>query len=345
MSTVRRPGEDIASAAPARTGLRARLRAWRGRQLARLIARIPPVRPEALPVSFDRRRIYVLPTGFGLFFTAVLAAILVGALNYNNNPAMLLGLLLGGAGLTSLFAAHLQLSGLRVVAVSGDPVPAGRPMTLRLHARAEPGRERRGLRVGCAATGETWLSLAQGAGEAVLSWPTERRGLHVLPRLRIATTRPLGMAIAWSYVHPATPVLVYPTPEAHGPPLPEGAGDRAQARLHPAGDDLHHLRNYRRGDARRAIAWKPSARRDVLLVREYEQPKGADVDLDWDSLGALGHEARIRRLARWVDEAERDGRRYRLRLPGSSPLGPDHGDAHRHACLRALALLPEGADA
>ena len=45
-----------------------------------------------------------------------------------------------------------------------------------------------------------------------------------------------------------------------------GAGDAAQARLHPAGDDVHHLRAYRRGDSRRAIAWKPSARRGALLA-------------------------------------------------------------------------------
>ena len=100
------------------------------------------------------------------------------------------------------------------------------------------------------------------------------------------------------------------------------------------------MRPYRRGDARRAIAWKPSARRDTLMVREYEQPVGADVVLDWRQLSGLDHEARIQRLARWVDEAEREGRRYRLDLPGQASLGPAAGALQRHACLRALALLP-----
>ena len=35
-----------------------------------------------------------------------------------------------------------------------------------------------------------------------------------------------------------------------------------------------------------------------------------------------------------------EGRRYRLRLPAHADLGPGQGPAHRHACLRALALLP-----
>lgn len=308
------------------------------RKTLELLAR--PRQPETLPVAFDRRRIYILPTAFGLFFIVLLTTMGIGALNYNNNPALLLCLLLGGAANTSLIAAHLQLSGLRIVAVDAEPVPAGAPLAMRVHARAQPGRERRGLRVEYSDAAGT-LSLDDGAGEAHLSLPTSVRGWYELERLRISTIRPLGFARAWSYVWPGEPLLVYPAPEASGPPLPEGRGDEARARLHPAGDDVHHLRAYRRGDARRAIAWKPSARRDTLLVREYEQPQGADVLLSWRDSATLAYEDRIRRLARWVDEAERDGRRYRLELPAQPAIGPARGAAHRHACLRALALLPQ----
>lgn len=298
-----------------------------------------PRQPEALPVMLDRHRVYVLPTRFGLFFALLLLAMGLGALNYNNNPALLLALLLAGAANASLVAAHLQLSGLQLSAIGAEPVAAGMPLELRVHARAPRGRERRGLRVetgGVAAT----LSLADGEGQATLLLPTTQRGWFDPERLRLSTTRPLGLALAWAYAWPDTPLLVYPAPETHGPPLPQGSGAAAASRLNPAGDDVHHLRAYRRGDPRRAIAWKPSARRDTLLVREYEQPQGSDVMLDWNALPALDAEARIRRLARWVDEAERESRRYRLVLPGQAVLGPASGNPHRHACLRALALLP-----
>lgn len=317
------------------------LRAWR--EAARRWAR--PRAAESLPVAFHRRRIYILPTGFGLFYAIALTAMLAGALNYNNNPALLLALLLGGAALASLIAAQLQLSGLVVTAVDAEPVPAGTPLVVRVHVRAPPGRVRRGLRLddeGRSDTAAAVMHLEQGHGECEWPLPTERRGLFELPRLRLWTTRPLGLARAWAYVWPETLLLVYPRPEDEGPPLPEGAGEQAQSRLHPSGDDVHHLRSYRSGDARRAIAWKASARRDQLLVREFEQPRGAEVVLDWVALAGLDEEARIARLARWVDEAERDGRRYGLRLPGQPALGPDRGEAHRHACLRALALMPHG---
>jgi uncharacterized protein (DUF58 family) len=309
----------------------------------RLLALARPREPEALPVRFDRRRIYVLPTRFGLFYALLTAAMVAGALNYNNNPALLLALLLVGAGMASLVSAQLQLSGLSIAALDAEPVPAGQPITLRVHAACGDARPRHGLRLDAAGIeGDARLALRDGAGQASLALPTSRRGWLDVPRLRVSTTWPLGLARAWAYAWTETPVLVYPAPEAMAPPLPQGTGDPATHRLHHAGDDIHHLRSYRPGDPPRTIAWKPSARRGTLLVREYEQPAGVDLMLDWADLPGLPTEPRIARLARWVEDAERDGRRYRLRLPGHPALGPDRGPAHRHACLRALALMPDG---
>ena len=81
-----------------------------------------PRAPETLPAQLTRHRIYVLPTASGLFFGLLLGAMLLGALNFNNNPALLLALLLAGAAQASLIAAHMQLSGLRVEAVAAEPV-------------------------------------------------------------------------------------------------------------------------------------------------------------------------------------------------------------------------------
>ncbi|KAB8198318.1 DUF58 domain-containing protein [Lysobacter maris] len=334
-----------ATGTPASLPDRIRIRANRWRLRALRWTR--PRDPEPLPAMFDRRRIYVLPTRFGLFFATLLAVMGMGALNYNNNPALLLSLLLGGVALASLIAAQLQLSGLEIIAVDAESVPAGTPLRLRVHARARPGRVRRGLQVdwelpqGPAAPGEV-LNLTAQRGEADIELPTRRRGWLDVPRLRISTTRPLGLARAWAYVWPVAPLLVYPAPESSGPALPDGRGEATRSRMKASGEDVHQLRDYRTGDARRAIAWKASARRGRLIVREYEQPLGAEVVLDWPSTSGLGYEQRIARLARWVDLAEREGRRYRLVVPGQAALGPDHGVQHRHACLRTLALMPHG---
>lgn len=303
-----------------------------------LLAR--PRSAESLPARLDRRRIYVLPTGFGLFLSTLLVAMLLGALNYNNNPALLLALALATTAMASAVFAHLQLSGLRLEAMSAEPVPAGAPIQLRLALARDDSRLRRGLRISHEQAITITSLLDSNQVEADLQLPTSARGWMDLSRIRVSTTQPLGLVRAWAWFWPDAPLLVYPAPEVNAPPLPDTGTHATRTRVHPLGDELQQLRPYRAGDARRAIAWKHSARRDSLLVREYERPLGTELVLDWQQLHALPHERRISRLARWVDDAEREGRRYQLRLPGNSPLGPASGDVHRHLCLRALALMP-----
>jgi uncharacterized protein (DUF58 family) len=297
---------------------------------------------EALPVTLDRRRVYVLPTPFGLFVGLLVGTMLLGALNYNNNPALLLALLLAATFMASLMASHLQLSGLRVDAITAEPVHAGAALQLQIALATTDRRPRVGLRLRADRQDALIPGLNGPAIIAEVAYPTKTRGWLQPGRIRLSTTQPLGVALAWSWVWPATPLLVYPAVEVDGPALPEPAGTSRQTRVDATGEELHHLRAYRPGDPRHTIAWKPSARRDVLLVREYEQPVGVEVTLDWTQLAPLTHEARIRRLTHWVELAERQARRYRLRLPGHPPIGPALGPTHRHQCLRALALLPLG---
>ncbi|HAI59156.1 MAG TPA: DUF58 domain-containing protein [Xanthomonadaceae bacterium] len=311
------------------------------------LARLPFVRgrqPEALPVTLDRKRIYVLPTRQGLLVGVILLAMLLGALNYNNNPGLLLAFLLLAVVHNGAVLAHLRLSGLSITALQAEPVHAGDTLQLRLRLTSGArSREGVGLRVG---HGPEVLVPASaeapgGDGELLLALPAPRRGLLELGRLRVSTTRPLGLARAWSWLRPAETLLVYPALEAQAPPLPgSSSADAARPRAQRSGEDTHHLRDYRSGDAPRQIAWKSSARLDRLLVREYEAGSAGDVELEWPALRHLPYEARIARLARWVVDAERAGRRYRLVLP-SGAIGPARGSEHRHACLRALALLPE----
>jgi uncharacterized protein (DUF58 family) len=221
-----------------------------------------------------------------------------------------------------------------------DPVFAGQPLRVRLRFDADGARERPGLEV-IGAGAYTLFSLAANAEhEAVLEIPTHRRGWLDAGRLRLSTVRPLGLARAWSWLRPDTRLLVYPALEALAPPLPEALGDGDSPRTRAHGEQPHHLREYRSGDMPRQIAWKASARADRLLVREYESAVARDIHLDWNALSELPHEARIRRLARWVVEAERSGSRFSLALP-TQRIAAGRGAEHRHLCLRALALMPD----
>jgi uncharacterized protein (DUF58 family) len=79
------------------------------------------------------------------------------------------------------------------------------------------------------------------------------------------------------------------------------------------------------------------------LVKEYSAV-GSDLRVfRYDALKSLKLEARLEQLARWIVDAEADGERYSLELPGTS-IKPGRGAHHRHRCLAVLATfgLDEG---
>ena len=103
------------------------------------------------------------------------------------------------------------------------------------------------------------------------------------------------------------------------------------------------MRSYQAGDAPQRLAWRQIARVDPalggpLLSKHFEGGAAAELCLDFDALEAqLGLEARLSRMTRWVLEAERRALPYGFRL-GPLRLAPALGEAHRAACLAALAL-------
>jgi len=293
---------------------------------------------EPLPIELHRRRIYVLPSGFGLFFAALLFTMLIGGLNYNNNPALLLTFLLASVVHTSLLQGFLDLRGVRLTDVSAEPVHAGKTARLRLRFERPERRPRRGIVVGRGES-RSVLDLIETSAETSLQVTTRRRGLLDVGRLLVETRQPLGMFRIWSWMHPRRQILVYPAPERDGPPLPSSQRLKGKQYRRGPGEHLHSLRDYRVGDPMRLVAWKRSAQAGHLLVREFEQPKGGEAVLDWNALAALDTETRISRLTRWLLEAEQLGLRSTLVLPASR-IGPGRGEQHAHACLRHLALLP-----
>jgi uncharacterized protein (DUF58 family) len=107
------------------------------------------------------------------------------------------------------------------------------------------------------------------------------------------------------------------------------------------------LRDYRRGDPVRWIAWKKSsltlATGTGLVTREPASSQSPDRWLDFEhatGLSGLDTEQRLSRLASWLMAAEQEaaavGRSYGLKLPGQViPCGS--GVHHLRTCLDALA--------
>ncbi|QNK00847.1 DUF58 domain-containing protein [Dyella telluris] len=312
-----------------------RFRLWAERRLPAL-TRFR--RRESLPIMLHRRRIYIVPTGFGGAFTVLLLVMLLGALNYTNNAALMLTCLLGATTSASMLVAFRSLNGLRLTSIRHGHAIAGEPMVLQLvftggdHAHASIHAEMDGQ-------AEAFSVGTHGEVVVSMSLPTEHRGWQPLPRIKLWSSWPLGLFLAWSWTHPDQSVLVWPRPETGGPPPVLPSDEGKQQRLHQ-GEDVAALRSYRAGDPQRHIAWKHSARHENLLVKDFEQPEAQEEwRLDWRQLSQLVPDMRIARLARWLGEAEAVGRPTSLWLPNED-IGLGHGRSHYAHCMNALARLP-----
>jgi len=325
-------------AAQANTTIRARLLAMAERRLPAL-TRLK--QPESLPVRLDRRRIYVLPTRFGLMFSAVLLVMMLGALNYNNNPALLLTCLLAAASYQSVFQAFRTLNRVELRSVQASPCFAGDMLQLSLHLHVDS-RVRHDLHLAFAGVDETFDLAEEGDNRVDLGLKSARRGWYRPGRMRLSSQYPFALFEVWSWLNPEFATLVYPRPESNPPPLPQSASRFETRTLRLDGDEMAALREYQPGDPLRGIAWKASARHESLLVKQFDQRVGAEVVLDFAALTGLEREARIARLTAWVVSAEAAQVSYALRLPGRR-IESGRGGAHRHRCLRELALMP-GAD-
>jgi uncharacterized protein (DUF58 family) len=319
------------------------------RTLALAERRLPALtrlkRAEALPIVLHRRRIYVVPSRFGLTFSLILMVMLLGALNYNNNPALLLTCLLGAAAYQSVFAGFRAMNRVELRSLQAQACSAGETLRLSLFFQA-PGPARHGLRLRLERAGndptteESVFDItADGKQTVETELAAPRRGLQRVGRIRVWSEYPFGLFHVWSWLNPDFFALIYPRAEMHAPPLPDAGGQAQAAAQRRSDDELGTLRDYHASDARRMIAWKASARHDHLLVKEFEQRRGQDIVLDWRTLDGLDFESRISRLAAWVVAAETSGTPYLLALPHAR-LGPASGAEHRHACLRELALMP-----
>ena len=298
--------------------------------------------PERGAIVLGHRRVYIVPSRLGLLFGGTLGILLVGSINYALSLGFALTFLLAGLGIAGMVQTARNLAQLAVRAGRCDPVFAGESAQFRLGLANGGEYDRPEILLRHVASGAQRV-VDVGAGsaiDAVLAVPTQRRGWLPLGRVMLETRFPLGLFRAWSYVEPDNRCLVYPRPEASAlPPLAQSA-QSGGARAHAQGsDDFSGLRGYQPSDSPRQVAWKAAARSQSMLTKQFAGDAVAELWFDFRDLPAsLGLEARLSRLAGWVLAAERAGAHYGLRLPGSE-LVPARGDAHRAACLEALALF------
>ena len=297
--------------------------------------------PRASQVRLNQRRIFIIPTRAGMAFGLALAPMLLVAINYQNSLAYALTFLLLAVFLVAILHTFRNLTGLTLKAAGGAPVFLGEQAHFRVTLESA-GRGHQAIALG-------WLPAplqvqdvpAQGGCDVELHLPTQRRGWLRPGRLRVESRFPLGLLVAWSWIDLDQTLLVYPQPVPGDLALTDGGADGdGEEGVHVLGtgsDDFQGLRAYQPGDSRRRLHWKAYSRGQGLFIKDFATLAGRDLWLDLERVdGDLEH--RLGLLCHWVLQFSARGQPFGLRL-GNICIEPDIGEAHRDACLRALALF------
>lgn len=281
-------------------------------------------------VELAQRRIYLLPTGRGLFVILTAIVLLLVGINYQLSLAFVVAFLLAGLMQAALLVSYRNLRGLIVRAGRSPRCKLGESLVFSI-ALVSPDRNRDGVSLAAQVEEPRKIiakhgprSVAADNTEVVpLAFTANRRGLVALQRIIVESRAPYGLVRAWSYVHFQWLGVVAPQPEIPPPPLPLFAGDNDGAALrnvHVA-HDPDSLRDYAAGDSLKRVAWKQVAKSGYWYTRTGDSGHRQEIELSWQAVSLTNTEARLSRMAAWLLRASNENCAYELTMPnGHLPL-------------------------
>jgi len=292
----------------------------------------------------ERKLPLIYPTvGFaGLLF--VLAAMWYAASSQNSAAVYLLLFALTAVFLVSIPHTLINLAGVTIALESVQPAFVGQEVSLPVEIMNGSRVTRHGIELALSSSSRRRRRIdyipANKAARVTLRFPAQQRGEHKVGTLCLTSIYPLGFIRFLKRFASSQSYIVYPNPSG-AVKLPATSVRRTDSRPitdFGEGDDFAGVRDYVPGESQRHIDWKAVARGQPLVTKQFAAEAEGVVHLDFSALRFADVEERLSQLALWVIEAERAGRPYGVRLPGTE-IPPAVGQLHFHECLRALSLF------
>ena len=286
------------------------------------------------------RRIYIVPTRWGILYAVMLIAMLVGSINYSLSLGYYVTFLLTSLGHIAMLHTWRNLAYLQIEVLHAKPVFAGDLAQVVLKISEPKNRARYAI---AAQFTDNSLLLDDIAANSTQIFPltliSKKRGILTIPRIRLHTEFPLCLFHAWAYVDNPFQLLVYPKPSENKLLQPESvdAGTKGTSHFSKGDEDFFGHKTYQVGDSPSRVDWKASSRGIGMLTKQYSGTGQSTLWLDWEVTYG-DNEARISQLTRWVIDAYAARQIYGLRLPKVT-LNPNDSEAHYHQALSALALF------
>lgn len=309
---------------------------WLARGIDRFIARKNPSYSKSFTIH--RNNIYILPSKPGWLFILALFAILSGAINYNNSLAYLLCFFLSSIGFITMLLTHNNLKNITIYPKYTTATFPGNEIEYHFLARAKDNNHHIALE-----TSENNVFSVSASNEAEFSIKerAKRRGKQRSDRFKLFSEFPLGLFHAWTQVQIDNQVIIYPKPVKYRFTISNFNQGNKASLITDGDDDFSGVRNFKKGDSPKSLAWKTIARTRQLYTKEFTSDSSDTLIFDFDKLDHINNiEERLSILCELVLQASKQQLPYGLKIK-TTFIKPATGDSHRHKCLTELALFKQ----
>ncbi|WP_158684714.1 DUF58 domain-containing protein [Pseudoalteromonas sp. T1lg48] len=291
-------------------------------------------------LTLGHSTVYVLPSKLGFGFLLVAGLNFILAANYQNNLVQLSSYLMLVLVLMSLIQSYANIRGLQL---QFKEVPSGYANQGRTYRLSVTNQQRNSYAVQFQWRGNTTLveKVDSTSQDVYINGDKQPRGCYQVPRLKIFSTYPFGLAKVWSYLEANADYYVYPAPQPHNHALNKQAlsetPQQSSGALSQSGnDEFDGLKEHKQLADYRRISWKHFAKREQLLVKEFITEADSAYVVDFGQLpGDI--ENRLSLMAYSIEQAQIQHIPIAVRLPGLT-LPSDSSDEHYLKALRTLAL-------
>lgn len=294
-------------------------------------------------VTLAHRSIFILPTGFGLFWLLLVALLFLFGTNYQNNLVIALSILLLSIFNTCIIYSYRNLAGMTLQAKTGPNVYAGQSVIFPIALSATQVQHKVTLNYPENPI-QTLDRLDNQKQILLLPFANNARGVVNPGRVKVESRYPLGLCRAWSNIDLDNSQVVFAKPKPSENSLTQHHTHSAEE-SHQHGktiigvEEFKSLKPYVTGESLNQIAWKQLAQGRGMLTKEFEQPLSAP---QWLVFDPTNHdiEQQLSELTWMADQLSQQERVFGVILP-SKTIAPSAGAAHRVACLKAIAIYPE----
>ncbi len=227
----------------------------------------------------------------GKYFTGMTILIGFGAINTGNNLLyLLLGMMLALIILSGVLSENV-LQKLRTHRRLPERIFAGQPALVELTLHNDKARSSsfsiqvldRIIDIDAKDRPAAYFMRVEPGKQAIgqYRFAFPRRGRWKIEGFEVATRFPFDLFRKSRDFDDPQEIVVFPSPLDPPPITGIAARPQGDVRRHKVGHggDFHGLRDWRQGDDARDVHWKSTAKRGVLLIREFEEEESRSITL------------------------------------------------------------------